>query len=242
MKLSKKEISLDEEFMVCAAIRYCVGRRTGASQSLAGYIASKYYNKLNDERLEFTAKDIRNEIADDLRLSSYNFTYDGTVSYEKRLPFEDFMAFISELKNVEEELLSILRVEVYCESYKDDAIKKFRVNHQECNVRTYLSQYDIDCLLPWQRLAALFDKKHYKKIHLNYNGEESDAIVVETYVKDCEELKENPGTYKIIPWRYKKVYMNINTLIAGNLENGGYYISDYITNIEDYNAFKENEY
>ena len=235
MRKKKNEIGMNEEFMVCATIRYCVGRRTGASQAQAGYIAGKYYDKLSDERLEFTAEDIRNEIGDSLRNSSFNFTYDGTVSYEKRLPFEDFMTYISTLKNVEEELLSTSRIKVYCESYKDDAPKKFKTTKQECNVRSYLSQYDIDCLLPWQRLAALFDKKHYKKIHLNYNGEESEAIVIETYVKYCDEIKETPGSYRMIPWKYKKVYMDVERLKSGNIENAGYYINDYITSVENYN-------
>lgn len=237
-KKVNEKIGMDEEFMVCASIRYCVGRRTGASLSQAGYIASKYYDKLSDARLEFTAEDIRREIADDLRISPFNFHYDGTVAYEKRLPLEDFITFISTLKNVEEELLSMSKIEVYCESYNDDAPKKFNVSKHELNVRSSLSHFDISCLLPWQRLAALFDKKHYKKIHLNFNGEESDAIVIESYIEDYDEVNGMHGTYKTIPWRYKKVYMDVERLKSGNIENPGYYVNDYVTSVEDYNAFE----
>lgn len=231
-------LSMDEEFMMCATIRYCVGRRTGISQGMAEYIAKKYYDRLNDSRMLFTAEDIRREIGEHL-IIPYGFTYDGTVSYEKRLPFEDFMKFIATLDNVEEELRSMSRIEVYCESYKDDAPKLFDVSKRERDVRTLFSQYDITCLIPWQRLAALFDKKHYKKIKLNYNGEESEAIVIETYVEDSEEIADNPGMYKTIPWRYKKVYMDVEALKSGKLEYGGYYVNDYIVSVEDYNCYNE---
>lgn len=234
-------ISLDEEFMMCAAYRYCIGRMSIASQHQAGYIASKYYDKLSDERLLFTAKDIRSEISDSLRLGNFSFTYDGTVNYEKRLPFEDFVEFLSTLKDPEKDLLALEKVVVYCESYKPEAEKKFKIITKEPDVRKLFYQHEIEPFLGWQRLAALFDKKHYKKLKLSINGVESEAICIETYVKETVEIPETPGYYKIVPWKYKKVYMNVNQLVTGNFDYCGYYIEDYITSVEDYDATQNNE-
>lgn len=235
------KISLDEEFMMCAAYRYCIGRMTIASQAQAAYIASKYYDKLSDERLLFTAKDIRNEIGDSLRFTPFTFMYDGTVGDEKRLPFEDFVEFLSTLKNPEEDLLAIEKVVVYCESYKPEAEKKFRITTKEPNVRRLFYQHEINPLMGWQKLAALFDKKHYKKLKLNLNGVESEAICIETYVEETVDIPETPGYCKIVPWRYKKVYMDVNKLLTGNFDYCGYYIKDYIVSVEDYDATQNNE-
>jgi hypothetical protein len=230
--VKNETLSHAEEFMMCAAIRYCVGRQTGASQEQAGYIASKYYDKLSDERREFTAKDVRDCILERLMWKSFNFSYDGTVSSQKRLPFEDFMTFISTLQNPGEDLLSITNIDVYCESYSDDAEKKFRVTTTEPNVRSYLSEYEIECLLPWQRFAALFDKRRYKLLKVKYDGVESDVICVETYVHETEKIEGKEDLYRIVPWKYKKVYVNIETLKSGNMENCPYYDEQYIVSVD----------
>lgn len=233
------KLSIDEEFHMCAAYRYCIGRKTGASQDQAGFIAQRYYDKLSDDRLIFTAQDIRSEIERSLNFGPYGFRYDGSVSYEKRLPLEDFMTFIEGLDNIEEELLSISSIEVYCESYKEDAPKKFDVSRHERNVFKSLCQYDIDCLLPWQRLAALFDKKHYKKLKVTFNGEEKEAVCIETYVEDCAEIPEQPGYCRRIPWKYKKVYMDVDKIKSGNMHYCSYYVDEYIVSVEDYDATQD---
>lgn len=240
-KKKKKGISIDEEFMVCACYRYCVGRRTGMSQGMAEYIAHNYYDKLSDARLVFTAEDIRSSICDSLRFGSTSFWYEGSVDYDDRLPFEDYVKFINKLENPEEELLEIDRVSVYRERYAHDAPKLYNVTRHERKVSSILSQYDIDCLIPWQRLAALFDKKRYKKVKLRNEKEEKEAICVETYVKETTPIEDNPGYCRAVPWKWKKVYMDVEKLLKESFDYCPYYCDEYIVNVEDYNACKEGD-
>ena len=232
----KNGLSIDEEFLVCAAIRYCVGRKSIASVCEADYIAREYYNRLSQGRLEFLAKDIRVCIEDQLRFMPFTFTYSGSVSYEKRLPLEDFISFMDTLKDPEKELQDMSNIEVYCESYRDDAPKLYRTSTANYRRGHMLSQYDIDTLLPWQRLAALFDKKHYKKLVVNYNGEESERLAVVSYVCDTAECDDEKGVFRMLPWRYKKVYMFVDDIASGRVNHPMYVLDEYIVSVEDVDA------
>ena len=93
----KKELSIDEEMMMWCAYRYAIGRKTYVS-ALAPYIGKTYYDKLSDNRLEFTALDIRRSIADCLRFGRPGFEYEGIVSDDERNPLSDYVSWIT--KNV----------------------------------------------------------------------------------------------------------------------------------------------
>lgn len=234
MENKNGQISLDEEFMMFATMRYCIGRHTGASIGQAGYIASKYYNKLSDSRLEFAAEDIRKEIGDYLNYQPFSFHYSGTVPCERRFPLEDFIAFASTLDNVEEELLAINDIEVYCESYNYDAEKKFRISKKDYDVRNSITRFDILDLLPWQRLAALFNKKNYKKVTTNFNGNVNTQTCIETYIEDIVKVGDGEsGYYQRIPWKFKKVYIDIESIKKSGLNYVPYINEEYIIKIEN---------
>ena len=235
-KIDKEKLSINEEMLMWTSYRYCIGRKTYVVD-LAYYIAQKYYKLLSDERMRFTAEDIRKSIADCLSFKPCSLRYDGTVSYCDRRPLEDLIQFMTDNKiDSEEKFLEIDNIEIYHDTYKEGAEHKYRVQNKTVNTRNYVSQSDIDDLIPWAKLAACFDKSNYKKVHVNFNNEDKEIICFESWVSDTQPIPEQPGCYKIWPWHWKKIYISVDDFVAGR--NHGYIASEYITSVENYNAYE----
>ena len=81
-KKQQEKCSMDEEMLMWTSYRYCIGRKTYVS-SLASYIAKKYYPILSEQRMLFTAQDIRNEIEDHFNWNSINFYYISIIAIFK---------------------------------------------------------------------------------------------------------------------------------------------------------------
>ena len=85
--------SLFEEMLMWTSYRYCIGRHTYVT-SLAGEIAQHYYNRLSDERMEFTVTDIRGEIYDRLQLLPFNFRIHRIYTNDSLNPLDALLTFI----------------------------------------------------------------------------------------------------------------------------------------------------
>lgn len=237
--MKKKKIndcSLDEEIMMCCAYRYAIGRHTYVS-CIAPYIGSKYYDKLSDERLDFTASDIRNEISRCLEYGGFKFHYDGTVNYEDRMPLTDLLNYLSENNISKEDVKKIEGIEVYKESYAKDAPKLYRVTTISPNRNKYVSSMDIDDLLCWDTLASFFDKKNYKKLKVKFNGETQEVIAFETWHNACEPVPGKENIYHYVDFKWVKHYTGVDDYLEKG-EHSGYIIPELIESVEDYDATK----
>lgn len=242
-KKQQEKCLMDEEMLMWTSYRYCIGRKTYVS-SLASYIAKKYYPILSEQRMLFTAQDIRKEIEDHFNWNSINFKYDGTVYREDRKPYEDCIEFImneivkdnDDTNIIQEKLLKIKSVEVYHDKYAIGEPHQYHITYRsEGDTRNYMYQGDFTDYQCWAALASVFDKQHYKKVHVNFNNEEKDIICFETWVEDTKPIPEQPGYHRMWPWHWKKVYVSVDDFIA-NGEHCCYIYEDYIISVEDYDA------
>ena len=232
-KHNEKELcSLDEEMLLWTSYRYCIGRKTYVS-SLAGYMAKKYYPILSKERLEHNAIDIRRCILNSLQWSPFIFGYEGTVPEDERRPLEDLLSFMTENHiDSAEKVLGISKVSVFHDTYQKGESHKYRVDRATPDVQKYVSQTDINNLIPWMNLASLFDTKGYKMIHVKYDGKEEDILAFESWTPDSLECEDSPGYYRTWPWHWKKVYVSVQEFL-GRGEYCGYIVPEYIESVKD---------
>lgn len=203
----KKKCSVDEELMMCAAYRYAIGRHTYIN-TLANYIAAEYYNRLSDERLAFTSRDIIETINHCITYGPITLYYDGTVSYNERDALDDLLTWISNNITSDEDLDDIEKIEVYKKSYKSDDPKFFRIYRTTPKIEHYRSQMDIDDLICWYTLAQVFDKTKYKTLKLK-NGEE--VLAVQSWHKKVVECED--GYYKELSWQWEKCWKPVNRIV-----------------------------
>ena len=93
MAKKKEKCSLFEEMLMWTSYRYCIGRHTYVT-SLAGEMAQHYYDKLTDERMEFTANDIRKEILDRLQWLPFNFRIHRMYNEDPLNPIDALLTFV----------------------------------------------------------------------------------------------------------------------------------------------------
>ena len=232
-KIEKEMCSLDEEMLMWTSYRYCIGRKTYVN-TLASYIAKKYYNILSDERLEFTANDIRKCIEDSLRFGYCEFKYEGSVSYGDRNPIPDLLCWLNANVNSEKDLIGIECISCYKESYAKDSPKLFRTRTVTPATRMTVYDHELSDLLIWNDLASCFDKKNHKMLHLEYNGKVEDVECFESWIKDSIPCEDKPGYYKDKPWSWKKVWRSVKDFTTSG-EHCGYIIDEAIKSINDIN-------
>lgn len=229
----EKQLTTDEELLMCAAYRYAIGRKTYIS-TLAPYIGQKYYPLLSDERAEFNAMDIRRSIRDCLMFNTPSFEYDGTVMDKERNALSDYLTWINGNVDDKEDLQGIQKIVCYKDIYKDDAPKKFDVVRGMRKTRECFES-DFSDLLEWETLASLFDRKNHKFVHA-VRKNKCDIIrcfyAWEKELVPTNEKKREYIVYAHVPWKYKRVLKGVdNYLELGN--RSGHVIEDLIVKIED---------
>jgi hypothetical protein len=194
------------EDLLWTSYRYCIGRHSYVT-TYAKDMGDYFYDKLSDETKEHNAEDIRQQIADQLQFSPFNFGYDYSVRREDRRPLEDFLEFINSLNvTSSEELSDITNVEAYIEDGKLNYAISRKSNAKYDN-KVY--EMDFMDLLPWADLASLFDVKNHKMVTMrNADGKEETVECYESYINDSNVISTegNYVTLTSIPWKYKKVY------------------------------------
>lgn len=181
---NKKLMSKYEEDLMWMAYRYAIGRHTISTYMMAKDMANNGYDRLDHERRNFMAKDIREQIADVLRFNSFSFNIDYSIKNENFKPLELFIEFINKTDN--DELDSIKSVKVYNNLATNEII--YSVNHDSKYDETKILDHHntISDLIPWMNLANAFDQYSHKFI--NIDGE--DIEYIESYTRLAD------GTYK----------------------------------------------
>jgi hypothetical protein len=227
--MRKDKISLDEELLVCGAWRYGIGRRSYYS-TVASYIGKKYYKLFSDERLEFNAKDIRTEIANQLSFGiTASFKYEYSVMEEERNPIKDLIEWKSQYKG---DLAVVKEILCYKDSYSKDTPKKFEVITTD-RIRDFkMDLFEINHLLNWDSLASLFDKKGHKQVTIEYNNEIKTLECFPVWVQKTVPFVNGSDTYyQRVEGEYEVAYVNVNKF----LKTGNFGLTlnpDYIKSVE----------
>lgn len=217
-----------EEMLMWTSYRYCIGRHTYVV-TMADDIACHYYNKLSDNRKEFTANDIRSEIKSHLQFLPFGFNITRWYSQDDFNPLKVlFNFFEKEGINSFEDLATIARLEY--DSHKDE----YTFNRCESNFKSYISAMEIDDLLPWENLASLFDVKNHKMLTL------TDGSKVEAFktwqrkvvpVKDKMDAQGPTIYYQNAEFGWEEVWKSVDEVVKGH--NNHYIPQSSITDIND---------
>jgi len=224
--MKKEKCSLFEEMLMWTSYRYCIGRHTYVT-SLASEMAQHYYNKLEDDRKEFTATDIRKEIMDKLRFLPFSFNISRWYDTDAYNPIEVFMNFLDRYK-----------VESYDNLITYNKVE-YDVNHDEFTfekkiptIKSYFSVSDIDELLPWENLAACFDVKNHKMVTIEYDGKTEKLECFKSWVRKSVPIEDRPGYYRTAEFGWEPVWVCVDEYVK--MGDGHHYLnSDYVTKVED---------
>lgn len=226
-KSTEKECcSLFEEMLMWTSYRYCIGRHTYVT-SLAGEIAQHYYNRLSDERMEFTAKDIRREIYDRLQWLPFNFKILMMYVNDSPNPLDTLLTFIRK-NNIDtiDEFYKYTNLEyvAYADEYKFEIKKP--------TITSYFSVSDIDDLIPWENLAACFDKKNHKIVTTEYEGKTETHRCFKSWKRVSVSCEDKPGYYKMSEFGWEPIWIVVDEYLkTGNTNR--YLIDEFITKVED---------
>ena len=206
--------------------RYCIGRHTYVT-SLAGEIAQNYYNRLDDDRMEFTANDIRREIYDRLQWLPFKFEIHRMYDADPLNPIEALMTFIDRVGiNDMKQFLSYSNIEY------DVHNDKFNWEKKNPTIKSYFSISDIEDLLPWADLASCFDKKNHKMITVEYNGEKSTYRCFKSWRRSTIPCEDKPGWCKAVEFGWEPVWIDIDSYLKSGNTNK-VLNSDFIKEIKD---------
>lgn len=175
-----KYLSEYEEDLIWMSYRYCIGRHTIAAGMHAGNIAKHAYNKLQPERQQFMAYDIRRSIEDVLCIGEPSFFIDSNIDRRDYRPLEMYLEALKEngIKN-NSDLSCIKSIRVTNNSGKVEYTVTKLKEDEHCISEHLLS--DIHDLFTWANLAACFDKQNHKMVTVKL----SDTN--ETYTTECFE-------------------------------------------------------
>lgn len=168
-KKNYPQCSLFEEMLMWTSYRYCIGRKSYVS-SMCDDIGVHYYNKLSDNRKQFTAQDIRKEIYEHLKWLPFNFTMYRATSDDEFDPIGVLMKFFEK-----ENISSFNALANYSKVTYDIHRDKFEFNKQTPTIKSFFDIYDLENLIRWDRLASLFDVANHKMVTL-IDGTEVEAF------------------------------------------------------------------
>lgn len=226
-KSTEKECcSLFEEMLMWTSYRYCIGRHTYVT-SLAGEIAQHYYNRLSDERMEFTATDIRREIYDKLQWLPFNFKILMMHVNDSPNPLDTLLTFIwkNNIDTIDEfSKYTNLEYVAYADEYKFEIKKP--------TITSYFSVSDIDDLIPWENLAACFDKKNHKIVTTEYEGKTETHRCFKSWKRVSVSCEDKPGYYKMSEFGWEPIWIVVDEYLkTGNTNR--YLVDEFITKVED---------
>lgn len=225
-KKNGEKCPLFEEMLMWTSYRYCIGRKSYVS-SMAGDIASHYYGRLSDERLEFTANDIRQEIFDRLRFLPFGFNIHRTYNSDKFNPIDVLFNFI-EIEKID----SIDKFAEYCDVEYDSHAGEYRFEKKIPTIKSYFSESDISDLLEWETLASCFDKKNHKIAVCEIDGGIEEIECFKAWIRKTVQIEDNPGYYRYVGFGWKPVWIPLkNYLEAPHLKT--YMNEDSIKELKD---------
>ena len=175
-----------EQQLTWFSYHYAMHRHSYAA-SLCDDIAVYAPQVMSPERQQFTAVDIRREIA--MTLSYHSFCFQMPSGFEDTHgPLDTLIRFLVENGiDTEEKLAAYRRIEVVPDpggsfSYRTEMAQKPE--------RPFFFSMDIDDLLGWEDLSFLLDPRFHKKCRLRHDGKEE----VVTYIDSWWQRYRQDGT------------------------------------------------
>ena len=222
----REQCSLFEEMLMWTSDRYCIGRHTYIT-SLAGKIAQHYYNRLSDERMEFTATDIRREIYDKLQWLPFNFNINRMYDSDPFNPLDALLTFIQ--KNSIDTIDEFYK---YANLEYDAHTDEYKFEIKKPTIKSYFSSSDIEDLIPWENLAACFDKKNHKIVTTEYEGKTETHRCFKSWKKVSVPCEDKPGYYQTSELGWTPIWIVVDDYLkTGNTNR--YLIDEFITKVED---------
>ena len=227
MKKKKVEkCSLFEEMLMWTSYRYCIGRSSYVI-TMAGEIAHNYYDKLDDDRMEFTAKDIRREIYDKLSWLPFKFDIHRMYNEDSFNPIEALMTFIQR-----ENIQSLNEFLTYANVEYDVHNDTFNFEKKIPTIKSYFSVSDIEDLIPWADLASCFDKKNHKMVTLECEGQRTTFRCFKSWRRKSVPCEDKPGWCRSSDFGWEPIWIDIETYLESGNTNR-YLNSDYVVDVKD---------
>lgn len=199
-----------ERMLMWTSYRYCIGRKSYVV-TMADEIALNFALRLDyNERLS-TAKDIRRTIAQQLNFLPFNFSIENGWANDfdpLKVLFEFFQ---------KEKISSPEQLANYAEIIYDARTQKYyHTKRKATHIKQYLSATDFDDLLPWARLANIFDSSTHRRLYL---VDDSQCIAFPDWERDCEFVG-NDGfgrkMYASAPFGWHLIYRPLADFLNGN--------------------------
>ena len=226
MAKKKEKCSLFEEMLMWTSYRYCIGRHTYVT-SLAGEMAQHYYDKLSDERLEFTANDIRREIYDKLQWLPFKFNIHRMYNEDSFDPIDVIMTFIQK-----ENIKSLDEFASYAELEYDAHKDEYVFDKKTPTIKSFFNISDIEDLLPWADLASCFDKKNHKIVTTEYEGKTETHRCFKSWKRVSVPCEDKPGYYRVSEFGWTPIWIVVDEYLKSGNTNR-YLADEFITNVDD---------
>ena len=196
-----------ELMLMWTSYRYCIGRHTYVV-TMADEMAEHYYSRLDDAEKLHTAIDIRREILTQLRLAlPFDFDIDAYAPDRGLNPLKTIMRFFER-----EGVKSIKELYNYSYVGYDARENEFDVRRCEPKPMQILHPYDIEDLIPWERLASCFDVSRHCLVTMK-DGQQVRAFTSwERNVIPAEEK----GFYRNADFGWHSVLVPLDEYIKGN--------------------------
>ena len=199
-----------EKMLMWTSYRYCIGRKSYVV-TMADEIALNFAYRLDrNERLS-TAKDIRRTIAEQLKFLHCNFSIENgwAINFDPlKVLFEFFQ---------KEKISSTEQLANYAEIIYDARTQKYyHTKRKATHIKQYISATDFDDLLPWARLANIFDSSTHRRLYL---VDDSQCVAFPDWERDCEFVgndKFGRQMYTSAPFGWHLVYKPLADFLNGN--------------------------
>lgn len=179
MEVTIRDKSFLKDLVFCAC-RYCVGRHTAASASMAADIATNAIEWLDDEDKRFLSHDIRRQINDILHYKSNINIYD----YRSHIPMDALTRIVECIENAGfGQQGEGFQVDKHYFNINNEYItfEPFDMKLNKESSQSFISAY-ID-LLPWIKLANMLDKSSHYNVTYTFEGKtETTECIVFPYV------------------------------------------------------------
>ena len=196
-----------ERMLMWTSYRYCIGRHTYVV-TMADEMAEHYYSRLDDAEKLHTAMDIRREIMAQLRFAlPFDFDIDAYATDRGLNPLKTLMRFFER-----EGVMSVKDLYGYSYVGYDSRENEFDVRKCEPKPMQMLQPYDIEDLIPWERLASCFDVSRHCLVTMK-DGQQVRAFTSwERNVIPAEEK----GYYHNADFGWHEVLVPLDEYIKGN--------------------------
>lgn len=170
--------------------RYAIGRSSIACVMHAGNMVKNVYGRIPENRLDFTAYDMRREINQRLAWG-YNFGLDYSILQEEFDPIKALMEFSKRQDVHEVGLLKFLQNHSVKVSKGTNGEYMFYIEETKDN-NFELYAHQLDDLVVWANAANALDSKKHHTITTEYEGQikeyEAFELIIQHYNNDTQQF------------------------------------------------------